>query len=83
MDFHAYPGAAPDPERHPAGWEIDSSPDPSNNNSRIPETDSGDPGTETGSLETELRVHRIHGTVETGSQSVSRSLVAPHKARRC
>ena len=28
--------------------------------------DSGDPETETGNLETEKRVHRIHGTLETG-----------------
>ena len=29
--------------------------------------DSRDPETETGNLETEKRVHRIHGTLETGS----------------
>ena len=34
------------------------------NNSRIPETESRGPETDTGSLETELRVHRTHGTLE-------------------
>ena len=48
----------------------------SNNNSRIPETDSRDPETETGSLETELLVHRIHGTLETRLHMIPRSLVA-------
>ena len=37
---------------------------PSNNNSRIPESDSIDPEVETGNLETEKSVHRIHGTLE-------------------
>ena len=34
------------------------------NNSRIPETNSRDPETEPGSVETELRVHRIHDALE-------------------
>ena len=41
------------------------SPGPSKNNSKILETDSRDPETETGSLKTDLRVHGIHGTLET------------------
>ena len=41
--------------------------------------DSGDPETETGNLETEKRVHRIHGTLETGLQIIPRSLVAPSR----
>ena len=44
---------------------------------RIPETHSRDRETETGSLETEQRVHRIHGTLETGLHIILRSLVAP------
>ena len=52
---------------------------PGNNNSRIPETDSRDPETETGSLEIEPRVHRTHDTLEIGLQMMLRSLVAPHK----
>ena len=56
---------------------ICSSPGPSINNSRILETDSRDPETEIGSLETETRVHRIHDTLETGLQRIVRSSVAP------
>ena len=52
---------------------------PSNNNSRILETCSRDPETETGGLETEKRVHRVHGTLETGLQMMPRSLMAPTK----
>ena len=54
---------------------ICSSPGPSNNNSRASETDSRDP--ETGNLETEKRVHRIHGALETGLYMLPRILVAP------
>ena len=50
---------------------------PSNNNFGIPETDSGGHEAETRSRETERSVHRIHDTLETCSQSVLRSLVAP------
>ena len=39
--------------------------------------DSGDPETETGSLETEKRVDRIHDTLKMGLQIIPRSLVAP------
>ena len=49
----------------------------SNNNSKNPETDSRDPETETGGLETELIVHRIHGTLETGLHRIPGILVAP------
>ena len=48
-----------------------------NNNSKIPETNSRDPETETLNLETELRVHVIHGTLETGLQMMPGSLVVP------
>ena len=41
--------------------------------------DSGDPETETGNLETEKRVHRIHGRMETGLHMMLRSLVAPSR----
>ena len=41
-------------------------PGPSKKQSSIPETGSRDLETETGSLETERRVHRIHGILETG-----------------
>ena len=38
----------------------------SNTNPGSLKPDSRDPETETGNLETEKRVHRIHGTLETG-----------------
>ena len=41
--------------------------------------DSRDPETETGNLETEKRVHRIHCTLETGLHMIPRSLVAPSR----
>ena len=44
-------------------WSV---PGLSNHNSRIPETDPIDPQTNIGCLESEKRVHRIHGTLETG-----------------
>ena len=45
--------------------------------------DSREPETETGKLETEKRVHGIHDPLETGLQSVPRSLVAPlNRGRR-
>ena len=49
----------------------------SNNSSRILETGSRDPETETKSLETEKGLHRIHGTLGTGSQRMLHSLVPP------
>ena len=39
--------------------------------------DSKEPETETGKLETETRVHRMHGTLERAFQRILRSLVAP------
>ena len=41
--------------------------------------DSRDPETETGNLENEKRVHRIHDTLATGLQRMLRSLVAPSR----
>ena len=41
--------------------------------------DPRDPETETDNLETEKRVHRIHGTLETGLHMMLRSLVAPSR----
>ena len=41
------------------------------------EPDSRDPGTETGNLETEKRVHRIHGTLTTGLQKDALQAVPP------
>ena len=53
------------------------SPGPRKNNFRIRETDSRDPETESGSLESEKSVRRTHGTLKTGLQRMRRSLVAP------
>ena len=51
----------------------------SNTNPGSLKPDSRDPETETGNLETEKRVRRIHGTLEKGVQIMPRSLVAPDK----
>ena len=75
MTFHSDSGAIPDPETIQVGSKIGRFPGPSNNNSRIPETG-------TGNLETELRVPRIHGTLGTGLQIIPRSLVAPTRGAR-
>ena len=45
---------------------------------RMPETDSRDSETDPGSLQTELRLHRRHDTMETGSQ-ISSQLGGPSK----
>ena len=57
-------------------------PGPSNNNSGIPESDSRDSDTETGSLEIELRVHTIHGKLETRTTDDASQLGGPHKGGR-
>ena len=51
----------------------------SNTNPGSLKPDSRDPETETGNLETEKRVHRIHDTLETGLHRIPRSLVAPSR----
>ena len=51
----------------------------SNTNPGSLKPDSRDPETETGNLETEKRVHRIHDTLETGLHMIPRSLVAPSR----
>ena len=47
-----------------------------------PETDSRDPETEIGSLETEKRVHRIRGTLEAELQRILHNMVAPTRGGR-
>ena len=51
----------------------------SNTNPGSLRPDSRDPETEIGNLETGKRVHRIHGTLETGLHMMLRSLVAPSR----
>ena len=53
-------------------------PGPHYSMSAVPEPDSRAPDTEPESLETELRVHKIHDTLETGLQRILRSLVVTH-----
>ena len=78
MTFQSVSGVIPDPETELGGRQIGRFLGPSNNNSRVPETDSRYPEIETGSLETEKRVRRIHGTLGKRVYTrMPRSLVAP------
>ena len=79
MDFHGCPGANPDlgtilvgGNWYGSGTLVATIPGSLKHDSRDPET-------ETGNLETEKRVHRIHGTLETGLHMIPRSLVAPSR----
>ena len=54
----------------------------SNTNPGSLKPDSRDPETETGNLETEKRVHRIHGTLETGLNKDASQPGGPHKGGR-
>ena len=54
----------------------------SNTNPGSLKPDSRDPETETGNLETEKRVHRIHGTLETGLHKDPSQPGGPHKGGR-
>lgn len=64
MIFQCDSGVTPDPETELGWWQIKGFPGPSNHNPRIPETDSREPETCIGTLETELRVHKMHDTLE-------------------
>ena len=78
MTFQCDSGVISDPESEPGRWYMVWSPFLSNNQqSSIPEHDSRDRQTEIGNPETEKRVHRIHGTLETRLQMILRSPVAP------
>ena len=75
--FLVDPGVTPDPAPRQVGGKCV---DPRALVKIIPgslKPDSRDPETETGNLETEKRVHRIHGTLQTGLHRMPRSLVAP------
>ena len=69
LAFRCNSGVTPDLGHPPGGgyrsWFLG----PSDNNFKIPEAYSRDPETETGSLETVLRVHRIHDALETDDAS--------------
>ena len=67
MTFQSVSGVTPDPKDPPSGrYVIALPPGLTNNNSRILETVSRNLDTETGSFETESRVHGIHDTLEDG-----------------
>ena len=79
MTFQGDSGVTPDPAPRQVGGKCV---DPRALVTIIPgslKPESRDPETETGSLETEKRVHRIHGTLETGLHMIPRSLVAPSR----
>ena len=77
MNFQGGPGVTPDPGTFQveANWYCSGTLVTTIPGSLKP--DSRDPETETGNLETEKRVHRIHGTLEMGLHMMRHSLVAP------
>ena len=79
MNFHGDSGVIPDPAPRRVGGNLACSRALSNTNPGSLKPDSRDPETETGNLETEKRVHRIHDTLETGLHMMPRSLVAPSR----
>ena len=79
MNFQGGPGVTPNPGTFRVDAKLVGSRALSNTNPGSLKPDSRDPETETGNLETEKRVHRIHGTLETGLHMIPRSLVAPSR----
>ena len=80
--FSSDSGVIPDPETEPGWWWME---DPRALSNTIPgslKPDPRDPETETGNLETEKRVHKIHGTLETGLHKDASQLGGPHKGGR-
>ena len=66
MTFQGDSGVTPDPATIWVGGKLVAGGSLVTNNPGSLKPDSRDPETETGNLETEKRVHRIHGTLETG-----------------
>ena len=79
MYFHGCLGAPPNLGTFLVEGNLGTSRGLSNTNPGSLKPDSKDPETEIESLETEGRVHRIHGTLETGLHMIPRSLVAPSR----
>ena len=79
MTFQSDSGVTPDPGTSQVSGKLVGSRALSNTNPGSLKPDSRDPETETGNLETEKRVHRIHDTLETGLHMIPRSLVAPSR----
>ena len=77
MTFQGGSGVITDPETEPVGGNWYGSGTLVTTVPGSLKPDSRDPETETGKLEIEKRVHRIHDTLETGLQRMPRSLVAP------
>ena len=66
MNFESDSGVTPDPGTFRVGGKLACSRALSNTIPGSLKPDYRDPETETGNLETEKRVHRIHGTLDTG-----------------
>ena len=79
MNFHGDSGVIPDPAPRRVGGKWVACRALSNTIPGSLKPDSRDPDTETGNLETAKRVHRIHGTLETGLHMIPHSLVAPSR----
>ena len=82
MTFQSGYGVTPDPAPRQVGGKLVH---PRALVTTIPgslKPDSRDPETETGKLETEKRVHRIHGTLETGLHKDASQPGGPHKGGR-
>ena len=79
MTFHGDSGVAPDPAPRQVGGKLVAGGSLVTNNPGSLKPDSGDPETETGNLETDKRVQRIHDTLETGLHMMPRSLMAPSR----
>ena len=77
MTFQNDFGVTPDLATNLVGGKWFGSRALSNTNPGSLKPDCRDPETETGGLEIEKRVNRIHGTLETGLHMIPRSLVAP------
>ena len=77
MNFYGDSGVIPDPAPRRVDGKLVASRAQSNTIPGSLKPDSRDPETGTGNLEIEKRVHRIHGTLETGLHMMPRSLVAP------
>ena len=82
MNFHGDSGVIPDPETDPGRGQMGTSRALSNTIPGSLKPDSRDPETETGSLETEKTVHRVHGTLETGLHKDAPQPGGPHKGGR-
>ena len=79
MTFQGVSGVTPDPAPDLVCGKLVHPRALSNINPGSLKPGSRDPEPETGNLETEKRVHRIHGTLEMGLHMFPRSLVAPSR----